>query len=603
MMVSETLNDANNKQSQDNIHPLENMPSFEEHMQQMTHLPRTSAVESVVDANGDEVHPEPTDLSLKSTEKLPLIYTEEDNALQFSETKEKLDLFATKDRIKSIMNSTFESRINNIISLENPEFYQKVLEAKNALYYDSEENRPSEDEIEKILVATLPVLEQYDSIYQTAQENALKQARSNRIQKSEEKKIYNFLHKDENDRLKNRRSLYTAYDLSNSKSIPDEYAGLSFEEVRKIEQEKQSVQMKQNIFDTEEGKGESEPQDADTEKFYEELSISEEEEPHFREAIEIYNMLNWQAFPNNVEVIAPDESNELAKKVEHDVVELQFFGAHAKENPPNEFGSRNVGADDRLLLGDKYNSLISNYQKVAERRAITTTQSKRFCHELSLIINKYEDCKDIWKIEGEKSLGDALDSYSDIYGKDAVLDELGAEIPEQVDRYTIMPIVTKINSIVRQDWKQKITPIESYDESADYSLICSRVKEPFAAKENRNSIFSGSLLTKNHHETIGDDGNFGFVLSPDHIIAAAPYDLYTNNWSDDDESSLRIGIPVVMSYDRVLQESQANKTYSEITTRELPIGIFYIKEKINDDGRRKLEELIKMNPNLPIIAL
>ncbi len=58
-----------------------------------------------------------------------------------------------------------------------------------------------------------------------------------------------------------------------------------------------------------------------------------------------------------------------------------------------------------------------------------------------------------------------------------------------------------------------------------------------------------------------------------------------------------------MSYDRVLRKSKEDKTYSEITTRDLPAGIFYIKDKMDEDERKKLAELIKMNPGLPVISL
>ena len=58
-----------------------------------------------------------------------------------------------------------------------------------------------------------------------------------------------------------------------------------------------------------------------------------------------------------------------------------------------------------------------------------------------------------------------------------------------------------------------------------------------------------------------------------------------------------------MSYDRVLRKSQEDKTYSEITTRDLPAGIFYIEDKIDEDGRKKLAELVRMNPGLPVISL
>lgn len=567
-------------------------------------LPRTPAVEPVTYADGSKVHLEPTDLSLKSEEKPPIILTGEDISTQSSEQSRESDLPELKKKVKDIMTSTFESRINKQISLKNPDLYEKISSIKDSLYYDSEENKPSEEKIQSILTDALPFLEQYSDIYEETKKQMNNETRKNRLQKSEEKKIYNLLHKEENNRLKKRRSLYTAYDLSDSKSIPDEYMGLNFEEVQQAEQEKQLAQQGYNLFDAEENsisQPENENNESVTNSFYEDLNILKNE-PRYPEAVEIYTMMDWQSFPNNIEAKIVEEA-ESSEGLKQSIEQIKSFGKYAEENPPDSYGARDIGVDDRLILGDKYNSLISDFRKVTKLREITLAQSKGFCHELASIIHDYEEDKKIWRIIGEKSLGEALDAYADIKGADITIKDLGAEVPKQVDRYTIMPLVTKINDIVRQDWQQKITPIDSYQEGAGYNFICSRVKEPFVAQENKNSIFSGSLLTDSYRKTIGDDGNFGFILPPDHIIAAAPHDIYTHNWSDNDKTSLRTGVPVIMSYDRVLRESQQDKTYSEITTRDLPVGIFYIKDNLSEENRKKLEDLAKLNPELPIIAL
>ena len=344
------------------------------------------------------------------------------------------------------------------------------------------------------------------------------------------------------------------------------------------------------------------------EDFYTDL-VSLKDEPHFSEAVEIQNMVDWQSFPNIISLKLENESNALSEKTKQDIEQIQVFADYAKENSPEKTGIRDVGVDDRLLIGDKYNEIVLNFQKLSERKArigepkLSDEQKKIFCHELASIVNKYEDLKNNWRLVGERSLSDAFTAYADIKGTDSVVKDLSGEIPEKIDRYTILPLVSKINDVLREDWQHKITPIESYEEGSKYSLLCSRVKEPFSVQDSRNDIFSCSLLTDEHHETIGDDGKYGFVFPPDHIIAAAPYDTYTHNWSNDDEFSLRTGVPVVMSYDRVLKESQENKTYSEITTRDFPTGIFYIKDKIDEDVQKKLDELIKLNPGLPIVAL
>lgn len=604
-------------------HPLSKMPPFEEFVKQSealstqsgvysNSLPKTPAIESVLHEDGSEAY-KTTDLSLKSQERPPILTIDED----FSpEPEQSVDFEPTtlKGKIKDIMISTFESRVNKQISIDNPDLFEKISDIKDSLYYDPNGEMPSEDEIQARLANALPLLEQYKTVYEQTKRRLNDDSRNNRVQKSEEKKIYNLLHEDENDRLKKRRSLYTAYDLSKSKSIPDEYIGLSFEEVKQIEEEKKlaTKRSEQGIFRLEEASGasqaESETNKEQTEGFYADLDIPEDE-PHFSEAVEIQKIIDWQAFPSKVKTEPVDEMDKPAQEAKQALTQIQSFAKYAKDNPPDEFGSRDIGTDDRLILGDKYNELVSDYQKATARRTrigspeLPPALTKKFCHELASITHEYKEDEKIWRLIGERSLEDAFDAYADIKGVDAVEKDFGKEIPEQIDRYTVLPLISKINDAVRQDWRRRITPVESYEQGQSYSFLCSRVKEPFSAQESRNNIFSCSLLTDFHHETIGDSGSFGFIFPPDHIIAAAPHDIYTHNWSDDDESSLRSGVPVVMSYDRVLRESQEDKTYSEITTRDLPTGIFYLKDKIDEEGRKKLAELIRINPGLPIIAL
>lgn len=605
-------------------HPLEKMPPFEEHIKQLktpssqtdvssNSLPRTPAIEPVLYGDGSEVHIEPTDLSWESQERPPILMTNED----FSPEREQSvnsESTILKGKVKDIMMSTFESRVNKQISIDNPDLFEKISDIKDSLYYDPDEKMLSEDKIQTILTNALPLLEQYKTVYEQTKQRINDDSRNNRMQKSEEKKIYNLLHKDENDRLKKHRSLYTAYDLSKSKSIPDEYVGLSLEEVKQIEEEKRLATRlsEQGIFSLEKvsevPQAETETKKGQTEVFYADLDI-QKDDPHFPEAVEIHKIIDWQIFPSKIEAGPIDKMDESAQKTIQAVTQIQSFAIYARENPSNESGSRDIGSDDRLILGDKYNELVSDYQKAAEHRArigvpeLPSILTKKFCHELASIVHEYKEDEEIWRLIGERSLEDAFIAYADIKGVDTIREDFGEEIPKQIDRYTVLPLISKINDVVRQDWQHKITPVESYKQGQKYSFLCSRVKEPFPARESKNSIFSCSLLTDFYHETIGNSGSFGFIFPPDHIIAAASHDIYTYNWSNDDESSLRFGVPVIMSYDRVLKESQEDKTYSEITTRDLPAGIFYIEAKIDEDGRKKLAELIRINPELPVVSL
>lgn len=397
------------------------------------------------------------------------------------------------------------------------------------------------------------------------------------------------------------------FDSTKTQEPQDEYVAPSSKETEQIEDRKKMIEQQNeqsipNVKETEnETQNTAKLQEEKVKNFYTELGLSKDE-PRFIEAVEIYDSMDQQSFPDTINTKPEEAVSESAKETWQLVKQLQSFAKNAKDNPRG----KSILRDDRLALGDEYNKLIASVKRANNRptwEEYSDTLTKGFCHELASIVQEYKEKQELWQIEGERSLNDALDAYADTYGIEAAKDDLGKEIPGQIDKYTILPLVTKINDAVRQDWQRRITPIESYKEGAEYSLICSRVFEPFPAQESRRSIFSCSLLTNSHHET-HNNGSFGFIFPPDHIIAANSHDIGTINDSNDDVASASFGIPVVMSYDRVLRESQKNKTFSEITTRDLPIGIFYIKDKLDENNTRKnLIELARMNPELPIIAL
>lgn len=74
---------------------------------------------------------------------------------------------------------------------------------------------------------TEQVSEKYPTEYQTFK------------QQEEQKRIYNLIHKAENERLQRSRSLYTAWDLGN-KTISQEYQGMTYEQVEALLNQKEA---------------------------------------------------------------------------------------------------------------------------------------------------------------------------------------------------------------------------------------------------------------------------------------------------------------------------------------------------------------------------
>ncbi len=80
----------------------------------------------------------------------------------------------------------------------------------------------------------LPV---YENFYQRFEQMKTEREQA-QVSEKEQERIYNLIHKAENERLQKNRSLYTAWDLGN-KTIPPEYKGMTYEQVEALLNQKE----------------------------------------------------------------------------------------------------------------------------------------------------------------------------------------------------------------------------------------------------------------------------------------------------------------------------------------------------------------------------
>ncbi len=208
-----------------------------------------------------------------------------------------------------------------------------------------------------------------------------------REEEREQKRIYNLIYKKENERLKQNRSVYTAWDLG-SKVIPPEYQGLTYEQVEELvnkkEQEAELNKVK-NTIDNEELK-----------TLTNEQLISKKAEL-ISKIVNSFNEYESKYIPSNVE-------EKLNGMTMSKLIELSNSKASSLESliPP---------AQKIKLLGEALLS-ISNYDQLsnAEKQKYNTVISNWSIEELIEQCNKNkEDIITEEVLNNEKEILDKID--------------------------------------------------------------------------------------------------------------------------------------------------------------------------------------------------
>lgn len=175
---------------------------------------------------------------------------------------------------------------------------------------------------------------------------------------------------------------------------------------------------------------------------------------------------------------------------------------------------------------------------------------------------------------------------------------------------------------VLKNWQQELTDISTYhtNEAKPFSLLCHSVlNSTFEGEEFYTKYVSTSLLTEQLWDTYSR--GFGYILSPEHIVAASSKDLYASNYAQtDDKLFFHTKVAPIYSKKRIEKEclmrkqiSRCNfkktKVYSEILIKGFqPIGIFCITDGSKMDynfksAMRLKEQIDSILPNLPVIEL
>ncbi len=223
--------------------------------------------------------------------------------------------------------------------------------------------------------------------------------------------------------------------------------------------------------------------------------------------------------------------------------------------------------------------------------------------------------KETRDISARYAAKDAFKAIGSIAGED-VAEQYRKRIPdfENASYEEIKPVVNEINQIVKRDWESRMTDVDSYQPGDSYHFICQGIRGMYKASEYDGNYASCSLLTDEIHKTYSGR-NYGFIYSPEDIVAAGDGDINLENRATSDDGVMRTrSIPTIDSIDNILKvqrekmaedPKRASDQYNEVGVRAgKPIGIFCFGDGKKGDGSYDYAlELQELNPDLKIVVL
>ena len=154
---------------------------------------------------------------------------------------EKIEI---EKRIKQISSEALGSFFTEQVSEKYPTEYQTFKQQEEQVrnhrssYAQITDLKEKFNEVSQELQFYRGVLPVYESFYQRFEQMKTERKQA-QVSEKEQERIYNLIHKAENERLQRSRSLYTAWDLGN-KTIPQEYQGMTYEQVEALLNQKEA---------------------------------------------------------------------------------------------------------------------------------------------------------------------------------------------------------------------------------------------------------------------------------------------------------------------------------------------------------------------------
>lgn len=270
-------------------------------------------------------------------------------------------------------------------------------------------------------------------------------------------------------------------------------------------------------------------------------------------------------------------------------------------------GMSSVPINDKGRLTNDWKQILEDFFKdVAEKNRPDLIENLvSIVEQLKRLYDKIDIAHDLffYKEEFFTNLADVcskevLEKYKNEY------ELLLSQKPCNLDK--IYQLYEKIQSLIVDDWNNKITNPADYKPGDTFKFICYSIGTLDNCSNDRDNFerfVSASLFTERNQNAYAR--KYGFILDPNDIVSSSSKDQYINNASYNISSlyaSRTRVLPELESIEKIIKALDLNKI---IMDKFKPIGIFCLTngtKELNSDYV-EAQRLQKSFPKLPIVDI
>ena len=274
----------------------------------------------------------------------------------------------------------------------------------------------------------------------------------------------------------------------------------------------------------------------------------------------------------------------------------------------------NYNKDLIINLIEKYKNIFPEYAKKKDF-AISDFKEQQL---LDIINISYQIHKELTKFN---QFYDLVNAYKNIllnmkyFASDEAIDEIKSSYQDAIAKQDIEKMQTILNLIqdeIKKEWKRYLPKLEDMT-SDNFTFLGHSTHSTKFTGDFYGNYVSTSLFTPDLHETFWS--GFGFIFSPINIVGASSFDMWINNYAQDENALRSFSIVPKIDHpkrliEKCLKLKQTNilkqndaKVYNEVVIKGFnPIGIFCFTDGSLsfDSNYEDAKQLQKSFPNLKI---
>lgn len=246
----------------------------------------------------------------------------------------------------------------------------------------------------------------------------------------------------------------------------------------------------------------------------------------------------------------------------------------------------NYNKDLIINLIEKYKNIFPEYAKKKDF-AISDFKEQQL---LDIINISYQIHKELTKFN---QFYDLVNAYKNIllnmkyFASDEAIDEIKSSYQDAIAKQDIEKMQTILNLIqdeIKKEWKRYLPKLEDMT-SDNFTFLGHSTHSTKFTGDFYGNYVSTSLFTPDLHETFWS--GFGFIFSPINIVGASSFDMWINNYAQDENALRSFSIVPKIDHpkrliEKCLKLKQTNilkqndaKVYNEVVIKGFnPIGIF-----------------------------